>query len=324
MNLYKLSMDNYFIVEVSITTEQEQEINPASRELFECQGVEEFSLDEQTVDEILGERSYSGADIPVEVIQEVEHITKGSLNINKYYFSNEVQSLSFQAWLKDNYNLEAKWLKQEAVDWNEEWRKSFQRIDVGDEFAIVPSWEKPDVPVANELYIYPGMGFGTGNHETTYLCLKLLKSIQTDLSGEMKCLDFGCGSGILGLALGLYFDSEIDLYDIDEDAIINCKQNIEINQLKSNKINLYLPADKEIITQKKYNLVFANILQNVLLLEKQVILNSLEKGSYLILSGLLNGQEELIIEKYSSDLPGLELIKVESKGDWCAVLMKLV
>src|SRR5690606_13881372 len=117
------------------------------------------------------------------------------------------------------------------------------------EFRVVPSWEKGGDETGN-LYIYPGMGFGTGGHETTFLCLKLYKKyvIETKL-----CLDFGCGSGILGLATFLFNkNNAVDLFDIDESALENSKQNIELNHFSARNFNLLLPT-QEIVIKKKYD-----------------------------------------------------------------------
>ena len=85
--------------------------------------------------------------------------------------------------------------EKESQDWNESWREHYSSIQITEEFSICPSWEEPK----SEKYIkiYPGLGFGTGEHETTELCLAASWSLGVD-SFE-SCLDFGCGSGILGI-----------------------------------------------------------------------------------------------------------------------------
>ena len=165
------------------------------------------------------------------------------------------------------------------------------------------------------------MGFGTGNHETTYLCLKeFLKLWKTEKFNS--CLDFGCGSGILGLAIrSLSKDVQIDLYDIDEDAILNCRQNLELNGFNEDKLNIWGPKEKKDITTK-YDLVFANILQDALLAEKEIICDSVEAGGMLIISGLLNGQEDSIINAYTEYSSSLKYSHKESKGDWICLVMR--
>jgi len=291
---------------------------------YNSTGVEDFSLEEVEVDQILGDRSYSGADIPLSVIEEVETTVAESANASKkFYFNTDEEANKFSRYIKLEFKLNSKISKLEVKDWNEEWRKSYKPISILDELVIVPSWEKENYEssIPKKIYIYPGMGFGTGNHETTFLCLELLiksKAIQTG----MTCMDFGCGSGILGLALRMYDPNcEIDLYDIEKEALDNCIQNIELNSISKTNINLLLPEARSSF-KKSYDIVFANILKNVLELELSSISSMVNTGGSLILSGLLNGQQDDIIKIYTETNKGLELIEVSIKGDWVAILFK--
>jgi ribosomal protein L11 methyltransferase len=317
-------MQQYYYLEVDLPVEIESDIELNAFEVFKCQGVEEFSVDEPKVDEILGDRSYSGGDLPISVLQEVEQTLKQENSFKKFYFQNEDDSNLFQNYLKIDYAIDSKVLKGRVEDWNEEWKKSYGPIIIDAQFQITPSWEKGRAELdktRKHVFIYPGMGFGTGGHETTYLCLVLLSEIKKSLPSPLDCLDFGCGSGILGIATRFLTPAHSDLYDIDEDALVNSVQNIEINDLNKDDFRLLLPNEREKIS-KTYDLVFANILQNVLLLEQVYLANSLNNNGYLILSGLLGGQEQEVIEAINHQNKNIELIKVITKGDWVAVLMQ--
>jgi len=317
-------MQMYYYLEAELPGEIESEIESKAFEMFQCQGVEEFSIDEPKVDEILGERSYSGGDLPESVLQEVEQTLRLESSLKKFYFQSESDSGKFQIYLKESFNIESKVLSSKVEDWNEEWKKSYKPIIIDDEFQITPSWEKESPSLSSDrkhVFIYPGMGFGTGGHETTYLCLVLLSEIKKELPNPVDCLDFGCGSGILGIATRFLMPSHADLYDIDEDALLNCNQNIELNELNADDFKLLLPRERKEI-EKSYDLVFANILQNVLLQEQEYLARSLNDNGYLILSGLLNGQEKEVIEAIQKKNKKIELVKVVSKGDWVAVLMR--
>lgn len=324
---YKVSMQNYYIIEIKnpLLIKDWEEIEALAFLKFESTGVEDFSLEEEKVDEILGERSYSGADIPLSVIEEVEEtISHEDLISKKVYFSNKEDALNFQSYLNEDLKIDSLFHEVLTQDWNEEWRKNFKPIQINSNFEIVPSWEKETYrsPTEKKLYIYPGMGFGTGNHETTFLCLDLVLKTN-NIENYKTCLDFGCGSGILGLALRLFNqDIRLDLYDIEKEALDNCVQNIDLNQIKKENINLLLPDSRNNFL-KKYNIVFANILKNVLELEKDNLVNYVEENGYLILSGLLKGQEESIIEQYKAAQRKLEVIEVANKGDWVAILMQM-
>jgi ribosomal protein L11 methyltransferase len=326
-------MQYYYYVELKLTnlyesnqveklSEKLSEIESLAISKYSSTGIEDFSIEEIKVDEILGDRSYSGADIPISVIEEVEHtVNTESGNTKKVYFSAKPQAIDFMNYLKNIKGCEFSLAQQVVEDWNESWRESYKPIVVSDNFEIIPAWNKEDYQTQadHKLYIYPGMGFGTGSHETTFLCMQLLLDINY-FPKDVTCLDFGCGSGILGLGLKrLQRDCQIDLYDIDQEALDNCNQNIELNDFEMKGIKLLLPVDRQEIN-KKYNIVFANILKNVLELEINFLTQSVHQGGSLILSGLLKEQEEDIIDQYLRANNKLKLNKVARSGDWIAIL----
>jgi ribosomal protein L11 methyltransferase len=149
------------------------------------------------------------------------------------------------------------------------------------------------------------------------LCLKLFDKISPELNSKMNCLDFGCGSGILGIGALKIKKMPTVFCDIDKDALDNCVQNLMLN-LEGEDLSGTSLVIRDRYKTEKFNLVFANILLHVLILEKQIILESLAVKGYLIVSGLLNPQVEKIVEEYSS----LELVQVLSKGDWSAILFR--
>lgn len=321
-------MESYFFIELSSADSNFNwnELEHRAISSFSSTGIEEFSIEEAKVDEILGERSYSGADIPVSVIEEVEQTIDIENQIaKKFYFSSKEDAIEFQKSLSTYKNIKHTLCERPIEDWNESWRKSYSPIKVSENFEIIPSWEKESykTDAENKLYIYPGMGFGTGSHETTFLCLKLLIKIGS-LSPGIRCLDFGCGSGILALGLKRLQDNcLLDLYDIEKEALENCVQNIELNNFPMDNINLILPQNRNKLLEK-YDIVFANILKNVLELELDFLSKSVEKDGHLILSGLLKEQENDIIDLYLKANPSLKLIEVARSGDWIAILFKLL
>ena len=313
-------MNKYYYLEVPQDLRIDAEIESAAHADFSCTGIEEFSIDEPRVDEILGERSYSGADLPREVIDEVDLAVHSGLSFKKFYFENEKMSLAFQQFLKNQFSVSSKLIVKDQQDWNLEWKKSYKEINIDEFMSIIPAWEKEgrEEIELGDIFIYPGMGFGTGNHETTYLCLKSIQGFRTKLNSEMRCLDFGCGSGILGVALNKSYKIVCDLYDIDQDALTNCKQNIDLNNLDLKNFKLLLPPGRDQLAES-YDVVFANILQNVLISESRYLANSVTKGGILILSGLLKGQEEQIIELYKAENSHLKHSQTLVKNDWVAV-----
>lgn len=281
-------------------------------------GIEEFSLDEPAVDALLGERSYSGGDLPESVLDEVEASVLGAPANYRFFFDNESAAKTFKAECEKQFLAEVQLEEQNSQDWNAEWKKHYAPIVVNEQLVIVPSWMKPyESSAKQKLYIYPGMGFGTGSHETTFLCLKLFtEDVAADFN---KVLDFGSGSGILGLAaLQVNLNSQVDFYDIDAEANKNCYQNAELNELEDASFRLLLPDYREKL-HAAYDVVFANILESILMLEKSYLTQVVRPGGKLILSGLLRHQVPGIIEAYTN--AGLKLERQLEKGDWAALLL---
>jgi ribosomal protein L11 methyltransferase len=306
------------------TIHLKEELNYYAFEDYHCDGIEEFALEEARVDEILGERAYSGGDIPESLLDEVEMATdaQNEVTIKYFFYENdfELNSANFQIFVKENFPDIPTLLDQKKFeDWNTEWRKFYQPIIVSENLEIIPEWltDTRLESEAEKIYIYPGMGFGTGTHETTYLCLKLFDEISDKFIPEMKCLDFGCGSGILGIAALKMTRIPTLFCDIDKNALDNCVQNLVLN-FNGENLNGSSLVLRDRLAVEGYNLVFANILEQVLILEKDLILKSILDNGWLIVSGLLNHQVDTILNEYNE----LKLQKVISKGDWSAILFK--
>lgn len=298
---------------------QRHELEASAMDEFGSLGIEEFSLDEATVDEILGERSYSGGDLPDEVLDEVENKVLNTPLNYRFFFDSAENAETFLQKVSKECLCESQLEEKASEDWNAEWKKHYRPIHVNEHFEIIPSWEKSYKSTTRKhLYIYPGMGFGTGSHETTFLCLRLFtehllqKNIET-------CLDFGSGSGILGLSVFKFFpEAKVDFYDIDPEANKNCYQNAETNKLQDMAFRLLLPEVREAL-QPQYDVVFANILESILIMEKETLIQKTKSGGALILSGLLKHQAKNIITNYSGPL---KLVQHLEKGDWAALLFE--
>ena len=287
---------------------------------FEALGIEEFSLSEPEVDALLGERSYSGGDLPQEVLDEVEMKVLGGPINYRFFFSDVENAQNFLKTIRTEILCESQIEKHESQDWNAEWKKHYGPIKVNESFEIIPSWDKEYKSKAKEsLYIYPGMGFGTGSHETTFLCLKLFT--EHILKEKIETvLDFGSGSGILGLAVFKFFpDARVDFYDIDPEANKNCFQNAEVNQLEEKSFRLLLPEVRERLLPA-YDVIFANILESILLVECENLVKMSKANGHLILSGLLRHQVPKIIETYAR--AGMKLVNHLEQGDWAALLFQ--
>jgi ribosomal protein L11 methyltransferase len=314
-------MDSFWIVTLfhfQPTNDQLNAVEFHAVNDFHSTGIEEFSLSEPEVDEILGDRSYSGGDLSQEVLDEVEETVFRRPHNYRFYFNHKEEANNFLGFVQTEFLCESQIQELEVEDWNAEWKKHYSPILVSEKLEIIPSWLKTHPPQSEKrIFIYPGMGFGTGSHETTFLCLKLFTDflIQKQIK---EVLDFGSGSGILGLSVFKFFpDARIDFYDIDPEANKNCYQNAEINDLQEHSFRLLVP-DQRVSLREQYDVVFANILESILLLELDALVNHTRISGHLVLSGLLRTQVPLVQERYQN--AGMRLVQHLEKGDWAALL----
>ncbi|MGN1373388.1 MAG: 50S ribosomal protein L11 methyltransferase [Candidatus Coproplasma sp.] len=200
----------------------------------------------------------------------------------------------------------------EGDDWIEIWRNHFRPIHLGN-VVVVPEWipyEKQD----NEQIVKldNNMAFGTGEHETTSMCVELL---QKYITPESVCIDVGCGSGILGISavkLGAKFAY---LTDIDAVAVESAKHNAELNGV-SDKVTI---ARSDLLEDSslKGDIMLANITADILERLAPSIPKNLASGGTLILSGIINEKKSRVIEVYEAQ--GLKLKESVNKGEWNAL-----
>ena len=185
--------------------------------------------------------------------------------------------------------------------WEREWIKRFEPMQFGDQLWVCPSgFEKPAGIV---IQIEPGLAFGTGTHETTRLCLEYLDGL--DVSG-WKVIDYGCGSGVLGIGAVLKGAELAFAVDNDPQALTAAKQNAERNKIKlvvSLPGSILEPAD----------LVFANILAAPLVELAPELLSATKVGGLLVLSGILSTQKNWLTRVYGNEA---ELINETELNGW--------
>jgi len=318
----------YFVISVFFELESSKscfdEICHYALNQCDCDGIEELNLSEIEVDTLLGEKSLSGGILNDEVLKIVEN-KSAKREITKFYFYGEGAEKRKNCFIdyivKLSLNLNFKQEKLQNEDWNEKWRENYASIEVSESFKVVPSWLKDQDQSTNNIYLYPGMGFGTGEHETTFLCMKLIYDLINSGVKLDKVLDFGCGSGILGLCAIKLNGSKVDFYDVDKDALENTSQNFKIN-FPSEQANLHLFGPKQKMDLvDKYDLVIANILLDVLLKESDFLVKKIKKPGRIMLSGILVEQERQLFEEYEIKHQLKQIIRV-SKGDWCAVVFE--
>ena len=198
----------------------------------------------------------------------------------------------------------------EDKDWIRAWMDSYHPIQFGTRLWICPSWHTPPQPDAVNLMLDPGLAFGTGTHQTTALCMRWLDSL--DLS-DKTIVDYGCGSGILGLA-GLLLGARTMLgIDIDPQALLATRQNAERNQISPDRYAVCLPADAP--TQAA-DVVVANILAGPLIELRDAILSYVAPDGWLALSGIIRPQVEDVAAAYRPFLRNMDITYDE---DWARI-----
>ncbi|WP_419147017.1 50S ribosomal protein L11 methyltransferase [Pseudoalteromonas 'SMAR'] len=197
----------------------------------------------------------------------------------------------------------------EDKDWEREWMDNFHPIKFGERLWICPSWRDIPDPDAVNVLLDPGLAFGTGTHATTALCLQWLE--QQDLSGK-TVVDFGCGSGILGIAAIKLGAERVIGIDIDPQALLASRDNAERNGV-AEQLEVYLPENQPQFTA---DIVVANILAQPLRELHQVILGFLGEHGKIAMSGILAEQAQSVADVYA---PFLNLDEVAQEGEWTRV-----
>ena len=197
----------------------------------------------------------------------------------------------------------------EDKDWEREWMDNFHAMRFGERLWVCPSWREIPEPDAVNVMLDPGLAFGTGTHATTALCLRWLDSLS--LSGA-KVLDFGCGSGILGIAALKLGAADMLGIDIDPQALQATEANAQRNGV-ADKLTLALPKDDP---QYLADIVCANLLAAPLRELREVISGYCKQGGQIILSGILVEQAAEIADLYRADF-SINDIVVE--GDWASI-----
>lgn len=196
------------------------------------------------------------------------------------------------------------------VNWNSEWEKNFNPIQVDDLVSVrAPFHENPNLKY--DIVIEPKMSFGTGHHETTHMMIQHL--LDLDLKNK-KVLDMGCGTGILAILAEMKGAKPIDAIDNDNWCFVNSLENVERNNCK--QISVF-EGDASMLKNKNYEVIIANINRNILLNDMQTYTNCLSKNGVLLLSGFYKEDIPIIDEEVTKY--GLKLDKTVERNNWVAL-----
>ena len=198
----------------------------------------------------------------------------------------------------------------EQTNWNKEWEKNFNPIQVNGQVSIrAPFHKNPSLNF--DIVIEPKMSFGTGHHETTHMMVQHLLAL--DLKNK-KVLDMGCGTGILAIFAEMKGAQPTDAIDIDSWCYENSLENVQRNGCKH--INV-LEGDSSLLKGKEYDVVIANINRNILLSDMKIYTDCLSENGVLLLSGFY--KEDISIIESEVIKYGLVLDKMIQKNNWVAL-----
>lgn len=210
----------------------------------------------------------------------------------------------------------------EDKDWINNWKQYFKPFTV-DDILIKPTWEEIPEEHKDKLLIQidPGTAFGTGQHETTQLCIRQLRRY---LTPESEILDVGTGSGILGITALKLGAKHVFGTDLDENAITAVKENLEANQIGEEQFKVVqgnIIDDKAVqdeVGYECYDIVVANILADVIIMLQKEIPVHLKKGGIFITSGIINTKEREVKEALACN-EALEIVETTYQGEWVSI-----
>jgi len=204
-------------------------------------------------------------------------------------------------------------IKEEVIEqtnWNSEWEKNFNPIQVDGKVSVrAPFHENPNLEF--DIVIEPKMSFGTGHHETTHMMIQHLLSLNV---ANKKVLDMGCGTGILAIFAEMKGAKPIDAIDIDTWCYENSLENVQRNNCKHITV---FEGDATLLTNKRYDVIIANINRNILLNDMQAYMNCLNEDGVILFSGFYKEDIPIIdaeVSKYQ-----LKLDTVIERNNWVAL-----
>jgi ribosomal protein L11 methyltransferase len=208
-------------------------------------------------------------------------------------------------------------------DWANNWKQYFKPLEIGDKLLIKPSWE--DIPAGETrkiLEIDPASSFGTGQHNTTQLCLELVEKY---LGNGDRVLDLGCGSGILSIGAVLLGAQECTAIDIDANSVKIAGENAEKNNIPAEKYHAIcgnVIDDQALVAEigTGFDMVCANIVADVLIGMSGLFKGFLKHGGRLIVSGIIDMRKDEVLDVIKAQ--GFVLDEIREKEDWVAASFK--
>ena len=307
-------------IEVRVITKSEA-LEPISGIFYtlDCKGVA-IEDPEDILGREQGPLTWDFADINV-----LEH--KGKYAVVKGYFSEEDAIDEIIKYIKDKLEeikslgidigegkVEAEKMFEE--DWANNWKKYYKPSKVGEKIVVKPIWEDYEAK-DGELVVEldPGMAFGTGEHETTRMCIQALEK---HVKKDSTVFDVGCGSGILAIAAAKLGAKLAVGVDLDPVAVESAQENVEINKLDNIEI---LHGNLIDVIDGKADIVVANIIAEVICILTQDVSRVIKPGGYFITSGIIHERVDMVTAKLEEC--GFEVETINKDGEWNCIIARL-
>lgn len=258
-------------------------------------------------------------------INVLEH--KGEVAVVKAYFSEEEDIEEILTYINEKMEeLKAMGIdlgigkveseKMFEEDWANNWKKYYKPTKVGERLVVKPIWEEYEAK-EGELVVEldPGMAFGTGDHETTRMCMKALEK---HVKADSTVFDVGCGSGILAISAAKLGAKLAVGVDLDPVAVESAKENVAFNNVDNIEI---LYGNLVEVIDGKADIVVANILAEIICILTDDVKRVLKQEGYFITSGIIHDRVEMVTTKLKNS--GFEVLEINKEGEWNCIVAKL-
>lgn len=197
------------------------------------------------------------------------------------------------------------------VNWNAQWESSFRPVEVGRDVRIRAEFHAHEEGYGHEIVITPRMAFGTGHHATTRMMVQAMLGL--DLEGKEVC-DLGCGTAVLAILAEQRGAAHVLAVDIDQNAVINARENVELNTCAGITVE---KGEVDLLEGRTYDAILANIERNVLVRDMEAMNAALKPGGALLLSGFIRQDRQLMLDAVVR--AGMVPVEDMQEGEWALI-----